>query len=238
MDSCRQSIALPGTDASAQAWEEAYLRFETPEQEIRKFIRRLIKLSQASWRRDAQVVELFCGSGQGLHALHRLGFCNLDGVDLSAALLHQYHGPARCFVHDCRELPFDDCSRDIMIVQGGLHHLPAIPDDLERTLAEVARVLRPDGLFVAVEPWQTPFLSFVHAVCNNGLARRLWPRLDALATMIEHERTTYEQWLARPEVILAVVERYFNVQSRRIGWGKLMLKASPRRPVSARPGSG
>ena len=41
------------------AWEAAYLRFETPEEERRKFLRRLRKLGAESWPKDAQVVELF-----------------------------------------------------------------------------------------------------------------------------------------------------------------------------------
>src|SRR5438477_12963424 len=79
-------------------WEAAYLRFETPEQEIQKFLRRLQKLGASQWPRDAQIVELFCGRGNGLQALHRLGFNHLEGVDLSPRLLAQYEGSASCTV--------------------------------------------------------------------------------------------------------------------------------------------
>jgi hypothetical protein len=65
-------------------WETAYSRFESPEQEIQKFTRRLNKLGAANWPRDADIVELFCGRGNGLHALSQLGFTRLEGVDLSA----------------------------------------------------------------------------------------------------------------------------------------------------------
>lgn len=225
---CEQSTELSDATARAWDWEAAYLRFETSEQEIRKFMLRLVKLGQANWRRDAQIVELFCGRGQGLHALARLGFCNLEGVDLSARLLEEYRGPARCHQHDCRALPFDDCSRDILIVQGGLHHLQTFPDDLDQTLKEIARVLRPEGLFVAVEPWRTPFLRLVHVLCKVRPARRLWTKLDLLAVMIELERPTYQQWLSEPDEILALIERTFEVQSLWSGWGKLMLTASLR----------
>jgi hypothetical protein len=100
--------------------------------------------------------------------------------------------------------------------------------DLERTLAEARRVLRPGGLFLAVEPWRTPFLDLVHGACKNRLARRLSARIDALATMIAHERETYEQWLRHPEAILALLDRYFRTDFRRIAWGKLM--ATCRKP--------
>ena len=167
-------------------WEAAYSRFETPRQEIRKFRRRLIKLGADSWPRDAAVVELFCGRGNGLEALAQLGFRCLEGVDLSPRLLTQYKGRGVCYCGDCRQLPFADSSKDILIVQGGLHHLTNLPVDLDQVLFEARRVLRQDGRFVAVEPWLTPFLRCVHVLCEQALSRRLSGRLDALATMIEY----------------------------------------------------
>src|SRR5262249_46236145 len=134
-------------------WEAAYLRFETPEEEIRKFVGRLQFVGAAKWRRDAKIVELFCGRGNGLTALNRLGFTDIEGIDLSPTLAAQYSGPGKILVGDCRELPFEDSSKDILIVQGGLHHLPLLPDDLDRALAEGSRVLNRDGLLVVVEPW-------------------------------------------------------------------------------------
>jgi ubiquinone/menaquinone biosynthesis C-methylase UbiE len=208
-------------------WEAAYLRFETPEQEIEKFTQRLLQLGAGDWPRGAEIVELFCGRGSGLHALHRLGFTRLEGVDLSARLVAQYRGEARCYVSDCRRLSFADGSKDVLIVQGGLHHLPTLPDDLEQTLKEMRRVLRKDGRLVLVEPWLTPYLRLVHVVCANAVMRRLSKRLDALATMIQCERHTYEQWLSHPELILNLVRSCFVPKQQAIGWGKWSFVGRP-----------
>ena len=216
-------------------WEAAYLRFETPEEEIAKFQRRLAHLGAPSWPRDAKIVETFCGRGNGLRALSGLGFREIEGVDLSASLLGLYDGPARCYVADCRELPFEDGSKDIVVVQGGLHHLPELPGDLERALAEMRRVLRPDGLAAIVEPWRTPFLDFVHAVSRVPLARKLSGKLDALAVMIEHERASYEAWLSRPRMIDEALDRYFvTVRSER-AWGKLCYAGRRRSALDSAP---
>lgn len=204
------------------AWEAAYLRFETPEEEMRKFLRRLRRLGAESWPRDAEVAELFCGRGNGLNALQHLGFTRLEGVDLSPALVANYTGLAKCVVADCRQLPFPNASRDIAIVQGGLHHLPELPGDLERVVGEVRRVLRPGGLFMVVEPWRTPFLRFVHWVGSFRAARRAWAKLDALETMTELEWTTYDQWLRQPETVLRALEDNFATERKFIGWGKFM----------------
>lgn len=209
-------------DSTVSAWEAAYLRFETPEEEVEKFLRRLRKLGASEWPKDAQVVELFCGRGNGLIALHQLGFTNLEGVDLSPALLAAYTGAAQCVVADCRHLPFENSSRDILIVQGGLHHLPELPGDLEQVVSEVRRVLRPGGRFMVVEPWRTPFLRFVHWVGSFRFARRAWDKLDALETMTELEWTTYDQWLRQPQVVLRCLETNLVTERKFISWGKLM----------------
>src|SRR3982074_3831120 len=162
----------PGNETNLQSqsalspdpWEAAYLVFESPEEEIRKFIKRLTRLGAPQWPRDAEIVELFCGRGNGLLALQRLGFTRMEGVDLSPRLLAQCKGSAKCTVADCRKLPFTDRSKDVLIVQGGLHHLPALPDDLDQTFSEMQRVLRRNGRVMFVEPWRTPFLTFVHLI--------------------------------------------------------------------------
>jgi len=201
---------------------------KTPEQEVQKFVSRLQKLGAAQWPRNAEIVELFCGRGNGLNALERLGFTHIEGVDLSPRLIAQNRGSAKCFVGDCRQLPFADRSRDMLIVQGGLHHLPALPEDLEEAFSEMQRVLRKDGRAVFVEPWLTPFLKFVHAVSENPLARRLSNKMDALATMIQFERRTYEQWLTRPDLIRKLARTYFSPVHESFEWGKWNFVGHPR----------
>lgn len=209
-------------------WEAAYLRFETPEQEIKKFLGRLRKLGADRWPRDAEIVELFCGRGNGLAALQRMGFTHLEGVDLSPRLIAQYQGSAKCYVADCRQLPFADASRDRLLVQGGLHHLPKLPDDLAQTVEEMHRVLRKDGLLMLVEPWSTPFLTFTHLLSENAMARRLSNRLDALAIMIEYERRTYEQWLTQPTLVSTIAHMHFEPVQESFAWGKWMFVGRPR----------
>jgi ubiquinone/menaquinone biosynthesis C-methylase UbiE len=225
------TIALRGSKPAKpqhDAWEAAYLAFETPEQEIHKFVRRLIKLGAPHWPRDAQIVELFCGRGNGLHALRRLGFTNIEGVDLSPSLLAQYRGDAKCHVSDCRQLPFQTGSKDVLIVQGGLHHLSTLPDDLEQVFAEMHRVLRAGGWVVIVEPWLDPFLRLVHAVSGLSLACFFSKKLNALATMIRYERRTYEQWLNQPKLIRSLSRKHFSPLQERVGWGKWNFVGMPR----------
>jgi hypothetical protein len=59
--------------------------------------------------------------------------------------------------------------------------------------------------------------------------RRFSPKLDALATMIEHERPTYENWLGRPEEISALSRKYFVPLHESFRWGKWNFLGLPRR---------
>ena len=205
---------------SVASWESAYQRFETVEQETLKFERRLLQLGAGSWAPQSDIVELFCGRGSGLSALKRLGFDKVQGLDLSIALLRSGAGH-RLVAGDSRSLPFASSSRDILIVQGGLHHLAVLPGDLERVLSEVQRVLTSKGRLVVVEPWMTPFLALVHCAASFAVVRRLVPKVDAFATMVRHERPTYEQWLTQPREIVELLEEKFEVEFLRTRWGKL-----------------
>jgi len=191
-------------------------------------IRRLNRRGAAQWPRDAEIVELFCGRGNGLVALQRLGFTHLEGVDFSPRLIAQYKGSANCIVADCRTLPFGDSSKDMLIVQGGLHHLPNLPADLDQTFTEMQRVLRKDGFVVFVEPWRTPFLEFVRVVSELPMIRWLSGKMDAFATMVEHELPTYKQWLGQPELITRVAHSHFVPVHESFAWGKWNFVGMPR----------
>jgi SAM-dependent methyltransferase len=205
---------------SSARWEDAYRRFETPEEEVAKFIKRLRELGAEMWPRSARVADLFCGRGNGLHALAKLGFTDIEGIDLSLRLAALYEGGGRVTVGDCRSLPWLDSSKDVLIVQGGLHHLLDLEHDLVRVLSEARRVLADGGRFVAVEPWLTPFLQVVHAASFSPL-RKISGKIDVFATMVEHERETYERWLTAPGLIRSLLTEYFRVAHLSFSRGKM-----------------
>jgi ubiquinone/menaquinone biosynthesis C-methylase UbiE len=212
---------------AATRWEQAYQAFETCEEEHRKFVGRLESIGAHRWKRNLRIVEVCSGRGSGLRAWHAIGFEAVLGVDCSHALVSTYRGPGRCVLGDARALPLATASRDVAVVQGGLHHLFTL-DDVDQALAEMRRVVTHDGRIVIIEPWLTPFLRFVHMVCERPTARRFSTKIDALATMIEEERETYERWLNAPAEYLNVILRHVAPQLLRRGWGKLIVVGSPR----------
>jgi ubiquinone/menaquinone biosynthesis C-methylase UbiE len=162
-----------------------------------------------------------------LRAWRVLGFDQILGVDLSPALVSRYSGPGQCVVGDARALPLASGSREVAVVQGGLHHLLSI-EDVGLALDEMRRVVVPGGRIIIVEPWRTPFLRFVHAVSNRRIIRRVSKKLDALATMTEEELETYERWLRAPDALLRLMRQHLVLEVERRRWGKLKVVARPR----------
>jgi SAM-dependent methyltransferase len=61
-------------------------------------------------------------------------------------------------VLDGQSLPFADASLRAVVMTDVLHHIP----QPGMFLAEAARVIRPGGAVVAIEPWVTPWSRWVH----------------------------------------------------------------------------
>jgi ubiquinone/menaquinone biosynthesis C-methylase UbiE len=98
----------------------------------------------------ARVVDLGCGSGVFTAQLERAGYDSV-GLDLSAKLIEigRRTYPGIEFVEgDIEHLPFPDASFDGVLLSGVVHHFP----DPSPCAAEVHRVLRPGGRFVAFDP--------------------------------------------------------------------------------------
>lgn len=106
--------------------------------------------------RGLRILEIGCGRGVALPALHRL--CEpsaLAAVDLDAELVTLARERARRHriavdirVADCRDLPFADATFDLVIDFGTCYHI----DAAERALAEVSRVLAVGGSFIHESP--------------------------------------------------------------------------------------
>ena len=112
------------------------------------------------WRRlasmaDGAVLELGCGTGRVTVPLAKTGV-NIVGVDRSAAMLQRIpripripNPKSRIPVvrADIRALPFADRSFPMVIAPYGILQSLIRPSDLTATLASVARVVVPGGMF-------------------------------------------------------------------------------------------
>lgn len=97
------------------------------------------------------VLDVGCGVGHlgNVFAANRHAGIDLVGTDFQPELLRQavagYAGLVEADVHN---LPFKTDSISAAIASNSLHHFP----DVSTAMSEIARVLRPGGVFVAYDP--------------------------------------------------------------------------------------
>ncbi|HEY0005388.1 MAG TPA: methyltransferase domain-containing protein [Pyrinomonadaceae bacterium] len=96
----------------------------------------------------ARVLDYGCGYGRTLGELAQAGYQNVFGVDFSAAMLarcRQEFPQVSVLLNDGRSLPFESGSLDAVLLFATLTCIPQ--NEAQRALlAEVERVLRPNGL--------------------------------------------------------------------------------------------
>ncbi len=108
-------------------------------------------LERLGWRGDERVLDMGCGPGDLLRemALQHAGWGALIGFDFSPGMVAQAIGstaglPIHFFAGDAQTLPFPDEAFDVVMARHMLYHMP----DLDRAVAEAARVLRAGGAFL------------------------------------------------------------------------------------------
>lgn len=118
----------------------------------RRWKERLVSLSEAT--SGTRALDLACGTGDISYLLAGRG-AHVVGLDITFRMLQlaankQSSGSARVtgfVVADMMTLPIPSASMDVVTTGYGVRNLPAI----EPALAEVARVLKPDGVFLSLD---------------------------------------------------------------------------------------
>jgi ubiquinone/menaquinone biosynthesis C-methylase UbiE len=176
-----------------------------------------------------RVLDVGCGSGVFLPVLAPL--CDqLVGLDISQELLQESSGILQRFdlanvqvVNSLAEqMPFRDGEFDVLILVDALHHI----FNLEETLTEIRRVLKPDGRILAFEPNKlNPLLWLLCLLDRNEWgalslgSKRSYRRLFRKHFIIE--QMEYNGLLLGPDTPLnrSIVDFLFAPIARQlIGW--------------------
>lgn len=118
---------------------------------------------------DASLADLACGSGHNSLAVRRyFPTARVTGYDISESACRDYRLRTGAEAHqvDLTRPVAAAGVHDVALVIGGLHHCIA---DMPATLQNIARMVRPGGHFLMMEPNDQFFLSAV---------RRIWYKQD------------------------------------------------------------
>ena len=141
-----------------------------------------------------RVLEVGCGRGVALPVLsERLQPVELAAVDIDPSLIRAAEwrvgrAQTRVALHvaDVRDLPFEDDSFDLVIDFGTCYHVGGGEAGQLAALREIARVLRPDGLFVhetrVAQHLAHPVRSFGRRLPWSGVANLVSERRAFLWT--------------------------------------------------------
>lgn len=158
---CRYSSALRRREATQDQSEAATTSIQHPERfDPREGTGRLIDSEHRGryhWASRAvagkEVLDVACGVGYGIEILAAAGAAAVTGVDLDPAAVAEskarYGDHAKEIVEgDIQQLPLADDSFDVVVSFETIEHV----DDPAGALAQLRRVLRPDGLLIISSP--------------------------------------------------------------------------------------
>lgn len=150
--------------------------------------RRIVEL--AGITQGERILDVGCGPGRlailgGSVAGPSGEACGIDPapemIELARRNAARARVRARFEVGVIEVLPYPDDHFDVVLSSLMLHHLP---EDLKRRgLAEVRRVLKPAGRFLAVDFGATPTEGIGHLLCVLGL-RKGWDHAERLSEML------------------------------------------------------
>jgi ubiquinone/menaquinone biosynthesis C-methylase UbiE len=157
---------------------------------------------------EPRCLEIGCGQGALTRLLvERYGALMIasdydpEQVAVAQDRLADLNGRVEYRVVDARAMPFEDAEFDAVFSFGVLHHLPG---GWRQVVAEVARVLGPNGWFV--------FTDFVVLPRTGRWLGRLLPGLDQLEESAVHhcltENSLHLEHYERDHAILAGLMRY------------------------------
>jgi len=159
-----------------------------------------------------RILDAGCGSG-GLARLLAEEGAEVTGIDPNPQALTAARtlAPAARFEAASAEaLPFEDAAFDVVLVVNALHHVPL--DAMDRALAEAARVARPGGWLIVLEPLAAGNFFQALRVVEDETAVRLAAQ-NALARAIESNRLRLEKTTSyvRREVFADVAQFFARI---------------------------
>lgn len=130
------------TDANLRIRQETHDKYTVPQVNYVEWV-----LHCVDWRGDEVVLDMGCGPGAYYAKLQeKAPDMSYYGVDRSPGILARHPAPERVLsLGDANHIPFADNTFDVVMANHMLYHM----EDIDHTISELRRVMKPDGLLMA-----------------------------------------------------------------------------------------
>ena len=171
----------------------------------------LLGLAQAP--RSARILDMCCGCGEALDALHEMGFRDLHGVDLTIPPAIQGDARFHTLVGDACATGLPGESFDWVLNIHALHHFRNT-ETVALFLDECYRVLRPGGRLCVVDFPSSPQIRLAFWFFRQRIG--LWtPYLKYFGKVIEEEWSFLQYYLPQwPQTRKLLHEGKFEVEKQ------------------------
>lgn len=165
-----------------------------------------------------RILDVGCGDGALTRFLAHEGAV-ATGIDVSETRLADARAAEAVAGADYREgrgekLPFPDASIDGVVYNNALHHVPV--DAMAAALAEAARVLKPGGRLVVIEPLaEGEYFSLVRQIEDETEVRRAAYEALGKVTTLKAEREEFYNDPTRYESFAAYERRSTGIHASR-----------------------
>ncbi|WP_292394666.1 bifunctional 2-polyprenyl-6-hydroxyphenol methylase/3-demethylubiquinol 3-O-methyltransferase UbiG [Mesorhizobium sp.] len=120
-----------------------------------------------------RILDIGCGAGSFARQLVAEG-ADVSGIDPAADTIREAMAafPQASFVKGVAEsLPFGDAAFEIAVMVNALHHVPEMA--MQAALGEAARVIKPNGVLIIVEPLATGnFFAALRLIEDESIVRQ------------------------------------------------------------------
>lgn len=168
-------------------WQQAYRDPQLIARRQKKHRVKFNRLGLLKFPRNAKLLDMCCGTGEGLRCLHQEGFTNLSGIDVTADPELQKESWLDLRAGDSRALPFADGTFDVVLCMHALHHLGGVAG-IRAALVEATRVLKPGGRLALIDHFDSPQLRLAFWACRQSWLA--WPT----SGLRSFRRQLIEEW--------------------------------------------
>ena len=161
---------------------------------------------------DASIVDLCCGCGEALDALHEMGFRRLTGLDLEIPAPLAADARFQVCAGDACHTGLPDASFDWALNIHSMHHFRDA-DTVAAFLAEAYRILKPGGRLSIIDFPNSPQIRLAFWFFRRNVG--LWtPYLRNFGSIIQEEWSFLKSYLPQwPKVRALLHDGPFEVES-------------------------